>query len=94
MAKSKLKAGDELWLPARILPGPFIDERRVYLKIGDNEWFGFVNESEIRDEKLLRVRVLGVRGDSVALGIRGMSPGSRTFVTKRSTLIEYGAVAA
>ncbi|HEY2106092.1 MAG TPA: hypothetical protein VGH29_09935 [Candidatus Binataceae bacterium] len=91
--KPKLKVGDELWVPAEIRLGPFAHERRVYLKIGDNEWLGFANESEVRDEKLLRVRVLGVKGDSVVLGIRGISPHSRSFRTERATLIEHGAIA-
>jgi len=94
MLKSKLKVGDELWIPAEIRLGPFADERRVYLKIDDNEWLGFVNEAEIRDNKLLRVTVLATKGDSVVLGIRGISPHGRPFKTQRETLIEHGAIAS
>jgi hypothetical protein len=93
MLKAKFKSGDELWVPADIRPGPFIDERRVYLKLGNNEWLGFVNESEVRDEKFVRVHILHVKGDSVVLGIRGISPHSRSFKTERATLVEHGAVA-
>jgi hypothetical protein len=93
MAKAKFKVGDELWLSAEIRLGPFADERRVYLKIGTHEWLGFVNQSEVREEKSVRLTVLRTEGDSVVLGIRGTSPQSRSFRTERATLYEHGAVA-
>ena len=94
MAERKYKVGDELWLPCQVRPGPFSNERRVYLKVGEREWLGFVNESEIRDERFVKARVLHIEGDRLLLGIRGSSPTSRSFVTERSTLAEHGAVAA
>ncbi len=87
----KPKKGDVVFLPCEVRSGPFPDERRVYLKLGDHEWMGFVNESEIRDGKLVKATILRVTGDRVLLGIRGTSPTSRSFVTERSTLFSHAA---
>jgi hypothetical protein len=89
----KFEMGDIVFLRAEIRPGPFADERRVYLKLGDLEWLGFVHESEIKEEQFVGARVLRVEGDIVALGINGTSPQSRAFRTARDTLIEHGALA-
>jgi hypothetical protein len=82
----KAKKGDVVWIPCEVRSGPFPDERRVYLKLGDHEWMGFVNEAEIRDGKSVKATILRVAGNRVLLGIRGTSPTSRSFVTERSLL--------
>ena len=38
-----LTVGVRVWLPCKVRPGPFSDERMVLIRERGNEWFGYVN---------------------------------------------------
>ncbi len=95
----KFKVRDQVWLSCVVRPGPFPNERRVYVKLGDSEWFGFVDVSELRDKPSagtdhVRAVVIAVQPQKIVLGIRGQSPASGPIQTKPSLITEYGAVPA
>lgn len=48
-----LHVGTRIWIPCRVKPGPFSDERTVLVSSDDSDWSGFVN-----------VRWLKSRGDN------------------------------
>lgn len=57
-----LSPGASMWLPCKVKPGPFSDERMVLVDGEDGEWFGFVNTRWLKkrhpvgeDEVLARV---------------------------------------
>lgn len=37
-----INVGDKIWIPCEVKPGPFSDERMVFISSGKDEWFGFV----------------------------------------------------
>ncbi len=99
MAQHKFRLRDTVWLPCEVRSGPFSNERRVYLKFGDDEWFGFVNVTEL-EQKVLegadRVKAVvigtGPKG-GVLLSVRGQSPASGPIHTDYPSLMaEHGAV--
>ncbi len=90
---NKFKIGQELWLPCQVKPGPFDNEPRVYLKIGDQEWFGFVDDSEIRGGKL-RAKIIAFTNKAVIIGISGISPTSKTITTTPEAIQRINSVAA
>jgi hypothetical protein len=95
---SKFRVGDEVWLPCRVRPGPFPNERKVYVKVGESEWFGFVDVSQLRENAVpgtsyVRALVIAVQPSNVVLGIRGQSPASGPLQATPSQLTEHGSLA-
>ncbi len=96
MKASEFKRDVVVWLPCDVRSGPFSNERRIFVKIGESEWFGFVDIAELKEsdgKTFVRAVVLAVRPDAVVLGIRGQSPGSGPIQAKPSLIIEHGAFA-
>lgn len=101
MKASELKKGMLVWIPCDVRGGPFGNERRVYIKIGDSEWFGFVDETEL-EKKVThgkdRVKAVVLTFQSevglVVLGVRGQSPASGPIHTDETFLNQYGAIEA
>ena len=86
-SKAEFKVGQEVWLPCDTKSGPFDDELRVYVKIGDEEWFGFVDGSDIRGGNKIRAKIVAVNKDAVIIGIPGISPHSKSIVKTTSETI-------
>ena len=83
-----------VWLPCKIQNGPFPSERRVYVRVGDSEWFGFVNVEDLQEAKrLVRAVVVGVQKDSVTVRIKGHSPEERFIKSAPEALREHVAFA-
>jgi hypothetical protein len=96
--KSKFKVGDQGWLWCEVRPGPFPNERRVYVKVGDSEWFGFVGISQLENKLVegkdrVRAAIVAVHPNEIVLGLRGQSPASRPIQTTPSLIAEYGSFA-
>jgi hypothetical protein len=93
----KPKKRDLVWIRCKVRPGPFPNERRIYVQLGSSEWFGFVDQSELErkvpeGEDRVRATVIAVQPGKVVLGIRGQSPASGPIQTEPSLIAEYGAV--
>lgn len=91
MKRSEIKKGSVLWLPCEVRGGPFPNERRIYVKFDNSEWFGFVDVSQLKDKveqgsDSVRATVIGVQNERVVLGIHGQAPASRP-IEARSALI-------
>ncbi len=100
MAHGRFRLHDVVWLPCEVRSGPFKDERRVYLKLGDNEWFGFVNVAELKEKVLqgsdrVKAVVIGMEPKGrVILTVRGQSPASGPIHTDYPSLAaEHGTLA-
>lgn len=100
MAKAEaVRAGTVVWIPCEVRSGPFPNERRVYVKTGMSEWFGFVRTSELKDkvsegEDRVQAVVLAVEPDRVVVGVRGQSPASGMIQARPSQIAEYGSLSA
>ena len=93
----KIKKGMVIWIPCEVKNGPFPNERRVYVQLGQSEWFGFVDLSHLKEEhgqQFVRTIVLAVRPSEVVLGIRGQSPASGPIQASPSLIAQYGTVTA
>ncbi len=44
-----LRAGDRVWLPCEVKPGPFSNERLVRVRLSTREWIGFVDTEALKD---------------------------------------------
>lgn len=64
-----LRVGNRIWLPCTVKPGPFSDERTVFVSHEGNDWSGFVN-----------VRWLKSGGDDVLATV--VSVNNRTFMAR------------
>lgn len=72
----RLNAGNVVWIPCEVKPGPFPDERRVRLTSSLGEWVGFVPVSFlekpiIEGETRIRVLVVDVQGDKFSARVPG-----------------------
>ena len=88
--------GMVVWIPCQVNVGPFPDERRVYVNSEIEEWFGFVNISELekkveRGPDRVRALVLEVQSKITIVGINGQSPASKSL-TAKSSLIEHASL--
>jgi len=86
-----IKSGMTVWVSCDVRPGPFPNERKVYIKLDNNEWFGFVDVSQLKNKvesgpDFVQATVIGVRDERVVLGIRGQSPASRPIETNTSVI--------
>jgi hypothetical protein len=86
MKSREIKKGMVVWLPCEVRPGPFPNERKVYIHAESSEWFGFVDISQLKEkveegEDAIRATVIGVQAERVVLGIRGQAPASRPIET-------------
>ena len=74
-----LRVGVGLWMPCRVRPGPFTDERMVLVTWEDSEWFGFVNTEWLRhqveegDDEVL-AKVTAIEGDRFRAIMPGDAP--------------------
>lgn len=76
----RLKLGTEVWLNCDVSPGP-LNEFVVRFKIGDSLWFGFVQATELsQDRKHVRATVLDIKNSIVTIGVRGHSPTSNNAI--------------
>jgi hypothetical protein len=86
MKGSKIKKGTIVWIPCEVQSGPFPNERRVYVKLDDSEWFGFVDVSQLKEKvpqgtDCVQATVLGIQNQRVVLGIHGQAPASGPLET-------------
>jgi hypothetical protein len=94
----EIAKGMVIWVPCQVNSGPFPDERRVYVKTGIDEWFGFVNISELekkveRGEDRVHALVLDLQPNLMIVGINGQSPASKVLRAEPS-FAEHGTVQA
>jgi hypothetical protein len=99
MALKRFHKGTAVWLPCKARGGPFPNERRIYVEIGDSEWFGFVDVSELKDKGRqesdhVRAIVIATEPGRVVLGIRGQSPASRPIQTTPEIASGFSPIAA
>lgn len=98
MKSGRWKKNDVVWLNCQVKGGPFPNERRVYIKTGLSEWFGFVNVSELKhkiaegEDEVRAVVVDTLPGDLFVVGVRGQSPKGGAIQTRSSEISAYGAV--
>ena len=74
----KLDVGNIVWVPCEVKPGPFSSERRVRISSPVGEWIGFVpvqylHEPIVEGRTTVRVRVVGVQGESFSARVPGQS---------------------
>jgi hypothetical protein len=72
----RLDAGNVVWIPCEVKPGPFPDERRVRLTSDLGEWVGFVPVSYLEEPKTegrtrIRVLIVDVEGDTFNVRVPG-----------------------
>lgn len=92
------RVGMDVWIPCETTPGPpIMSERRVYLKVGEAEWFGFVNAADIREEGdriFVRATVIGMGREGIVVQLRGHSMGSEAIQAPPEVFQRYGTVSA
>ena len=75
-----LKSGSGVWLPCKVKPGPFPDERMVLVEsIDGTKWFGFVNAQwlylkEQQGEDHVLGTVASVTGNTFLARVPGSAP--------------------
>ncbi len=99
MKKGEIKTGMIVWIPCEVKAGPFPNERRVLVKTGISEWFGFVSTSELKEKvptgkDQVRGIVVAIQPDYVVIGIRGQSPASGEIQARPSLITENAALEA
>jgi hypothetical protein len=99
MKATEMKKGMPVWISCDVRGGPFPNERRVLIKTGISEWFGFVSTSELKDKvpegkDHVRAVVVDVKSEYVVVGIRGQSPASGEIQARPAELTENVAVEA
>jgi hypothetical protein len=98
MAGEVYAVGKDIWIPCEVQPGSSPDElQRVYLQVGDAEWFGFVNTADIRNENgraFVRATVIGVGSKGYIVQLRGTSMGSEAIQAPQEVFQRHGAIAA
>lgn len=80
----ELAVGAKMWLPCQVKPGPFSNERMVFVDDDVGQWFGFVDvrwlksgEDEGSDQVL--ARIVDVDGTQFKASIPGYAPRRRLF---------------
>ena len=73
-----------MWIPCKVAPGPFSDERAVHVQADGKEWSGFVNVRWLKDrvEKgsdQVLARVVDVEGQTFHARILGHALQSELF---------------
>ena len=94
-----LSPGASMWLPCKVKPGPFSDERMVLVSGEDSEWIGFVNtrwlkNGILRGEDEVRARVAAVDGPIFRARIPGEALQSRFVEGRVDRAIPSDAVQA
>ena len=79
-----LDAGDIVWIPCEVKPGPFSDERGVRLSSPFMEWVGFVPVVYLLDpilegETKIRAVVVDVQNDRFSARIPGEGTSSTLY---------------
>jgi hypothetical protein len=97
MKAGDIKKGMLMWIPCEVKSGPFPNERRVYIKLDDMEWFGFVDVSQLKEKvpqghDFVRATVIGVQKERVVLGIHGQAPASGPIETNPTRLSGFSLV--
>lgn len=62
--------GRQIWIPCKVKPGPFSDERLICISSSRGEWVGFVHvgtlsEPILKGETFVRAVILSVDEDGV-----------------------------
>lgn len=99
MTPKHFKVGNEVWIPCEVRTGPFPNERRIYVKLDNSEWFGFVDDSQLQEKvaqgkDYVRATVIGIRDERVVLGIRGQSPASPPIEATSTAVGRFTAIPA
>src|SRR5438309_282115 len=97
MKSNGIRKGTVVWVLCEIRSGPFPNELRVYIKLDDHEWFGFVDLSQLRDKvdegtDYVRATIIAIQDERVVLGIRGETPVSRPIETRSSVIGGFSTV--
>jgi hypothetical protein len=92
----EITKGMIILLPCEVNGGPFPDERRIYVNTGIDEWFGFVNISELenkvaRGKDRVRALVLDIQPTLATVGINGQSPASKALRAEPG-FVQHGTV--
>ena len=99
MKTAEIKKGKIVWIPCEVKGGPFPNERRVLIKTGISEWFGFVSTSELEKKvpegaDRIRAVVVEVQDDHVVIAVRGQSPSSGEIQAQQSFITGSAAFQA
>jgi len=75
-----LRAGESVWIPCEVAPGPFPDERKVRVESPAGCWVGFVDSKLLRDDvsegrTALRATVVST-GERISARLPGQTPHS------------------
>lgn len=94
-----LSPGTSMWLPCKVKPGPFSDERMVLVNGEDGEWGGFVNTRWLKKrhsvgEDEVLARVVAVDGPTFRARIPGEALQSRLVEGRVDRAIPSGPVQA
>ena len=93
----KIDAGNVVWIPCEVKPGPFSDERQVKLSSSWGEWLGFVPVSYLQEPVLegftkIRVLVIDVQNDRFSARIPGEGVSGSVFGDLISKAQLFGTV--
>ena len=72
----KLKAGNTVWFPCEVKPGPFPNERSVLVRTPDKPWVGFVEVRFLKEliasgKTSVRALIVEVRNDRIVIALPG-----------------------
>lgn len=96
--RATLSAGDEIWIPCEVKPGPFTDERMVRVGLPDNQWVGFApawalknpDVSEGRTE--IRAKVVEVEDEYVSVRLPGHAIAASVFRSPKEEVAAVGSM--
>ena len=79
-----INAGQKMWVPCEVKPGPFPDERMFRVKLESDEWVGFVPVKFLKDpieegKTCIEALALNVGPDSFSAQFPGHSVTSSQF---------------
>ena len=93
---SELAVGAGVWIPCRVKPGPFTNERVVIVDAANNNWIGFVNISWLQtgvergdDQVLAKVTEVRKSEGVFLASIPGNAPSPSEFTGPINNLAPY-----
>jgi hypothetical protein len=94
-----LHVGTRIWIPCRVKPGPFSDERTIVVSTDDSDWSGFVNVRWLKsrgdnDNDQVLATVVSIDGTTFAARIRGDALHDRLFRGRTERAIHSGSLQA
>lgn len=86
-----LTMGAQVWIDCEVTPGPFGDERTVYVEVGTAKWTGYVNVRALADQvssghTRVQAQIVKTNGTTVELAPRGSSIGNRVITAPKSAV--------